>query len=514
MKIHFLKEDALIALKANVSANLANYRKPTNEWIYEYFQGEDPFMEANFECEDFQLLLSPNTDQFSATDVQNARILYSALKNLTDTQATDERLWAGLCHYEFWDYMYKRLKMNAEEKMEPRTVLGRYFFNTAKKRALSLNTISKLWWIGRWVYDSNRTDPFELLKYFETDFVTKLYMIFSNNYMNNREIALGMIEALMMLENEGYELTESDNSKQTNVRQIFLKATSFLNVFGGTHILDYFTKDEIKAKVIEYMLSLPHTLKEGVSINNPSNPDKMVSDNSEQHYPSVPTVVIDSQKSEPVHEAVPQNELSKPEQPQTGTDVQPTQTNEPVRRRRRHKPDSTPAPEVSVPKMMDQQPLDELPGKNKTDPAPAEVRMDTQMDDKLVDYCENMRLSYSYKVVLLLALLENVESDGKMDISRAVPFFRKFYRERTEKGFPSELKTGIYSDLSISDSRILGSITKNPLYALLLSNFFEYDSNTGRFGFKADVWSGITENGRARMKEAANARLARYFQEL
>ena len=136
------------------------------------------------------------------------------------------------------------------------------------------------------------------------------------------------------------------------------------------------------------------------------------------------------------------------------------------------------------------------------------------MDDKLVDYCENMRLSYSYKVVLLLALLENVESDGKMDISRAVPFFRKFYCERKEKGFPAELKTGIYSDLSISDSRILASITKNPLYALLLSNFFEYDSNTGRFGFKADVWSGITENGRARMKEAANARLARYFQEL
>ena len=136
------------------------------------------------------------------------------------------------------------------------------------------------------------------------------------------------------------------------------------------------------------------------------------------------------------------------------------------------------------------------------------------MDDKLVDYCENMRLSYSYKVVLLLALLENVESDGKMDISRAVTFFRKFYRERSKKGFPSELKTGIYSDQSISDSRILGSITKNPLYALLLSNFFEYDSNTGRFGFKADVWSGITENGRARMKEAANARLARYFQEL
>ncbi len=511
LKIHFLKEDALIALKANVSANLANYRKPTNEWIHEYFQDEDPFMEANFECEDFQLYTSDGGDELAQVEIQNVRTLYSALINLTDTQATDERLWAGLCHSDLWDYMHKRWKMQEATDAALKAVPSRYFFSSGRKRSLFVNTPSKLWWVGRMVYDSQRSDPFELLNYFRDSFSVKVLPLFSNNYMSNRVLAAGLIEALMYLESIGYELKEMKKAWTIVNRGTLMTAAAFLNVYGGTHILDYYSKEEIRDKVIAYMLTVPHTKRTAADrIPISQEPDRK----APTVPPSVWTVVLDSHESEPVHEAVPQNEPPKPEQTQTGADVQLPQTNEPVRRRRRHKTDSTTAPEVSETKMIVQQPLDELPGTNETDPAPAEVRMDTQMDDKLVDYCENMRLSYSYKVVLFLALLENVESDGKMDISRAVPFFRKFYCERKEKGFPAELKTGIYSDLSISDSRILASITKNPLYALLLSNYFEYDSDTGRFGFKADVWSEITENGRARMKEAANARLTRYYQEL
>ena len=264
MKIHFLKEDALIALKTNVQANLANYRKPTNEWIYDYFQGEDPFMEANFECDDFQLLISSKNDGVSSTDVQNARILYAALKNLTDTQATDERLWAGLCHYDLWDYLGRRWKME-DNITTPQLIMSRYFVSYAngRKRGLTVNTLSKLWWIGRLTYDHHRADPFALLKYFETDFSTKLLLMFSNNFMSSFEVTSGLIEALMYLESLGYELKQKRNPKSSGQKEVYLKATGYLNVFGGTHILDYFSKDEIKSRILDYMLSQPHTLKDG-----------------------------------------------------------------------------------------------------------------------------------------------------------------------------------------------------------------------------------------------------------
>lgn len=84
MKIHFLKDDALTALKTNIAANTNNYRQPTNEWIYDYFQGENPFGEFKLEVEDFSLICSSDKD-VGKVDVQNAITLYSAMKNISDT---------------------------------------------------------------------------------------------------------------------------------------------------------------------------------------------------------------------------------------------------------------------------------------------------------------------------------------------------------------------------------------------------------------------------------------------
>lgn len=507
MKIHFLKEDALIALKANVAANLANYKKPTNEWIYDYFQGEDPFMEANFECEDFQLLVSPKYDEISYTDVQNVRILYSALKNLTDTQATDERLWAGICHYDLWDYLNKRWKAE-DDRLTSQLVLSRYFISNTfgRKRGLTVNTLSKLWWIGRLTYDQKRSDPFELLKYFETEFSTKLLLILSNNFVSSFEITSGLLEALMYLETIGYELKQRQNPKSSGKKEVYLKATSFLNVFGGTHILDCFAKDEIRSKIIEYMLSLPHTLQECIA-----KPERLVSDDKETsnesslHYLSIQTIVLDDHETEPVQEETRKDESLKSELSQTDE----------VAKKGDHRTDSASIHAEPMSKAVSQISFDEILTVNPTDQALSDqAHAATQMDDELVAYCENMKMSYSSKAVLLLALLENVEGDGKIAITQAVPFFREFYKSRIEKGLPADLKPSIYSDLNVDDSRILANITRHPINVLLLSNYFEYDSNTRRFGFRADVWTSLTAEGRKRMADAATARLANYYRDL
>lgn len=487
MKIHFLKEDALIALKANVAANLANYKKPTNEWIYDYFQGEDPFMEANFECEDFQLYASDSVEELAQVEIQNVRTLYSALINLTDTQASDERLWAGLCHSDLWDYMHKRWNMREASEATMKSVPSRYFFSSGRKRSLFVNTPSKLWWVGRLIYDSQRSDPFELLNYFRDSFSVKVLPLFSNNFMGNRVLTAGLIEALKYLDSIGYELKEMKSGWQTISKGTMITAAAFLNVYGGTHILDYYSKEEIRDKVIAYMLTVPHVQK---ITSDSFVPSQMVSKQTTASPASIQTVIVKSddetsvsmQDQMALHMISEESEEQHPSQRTDVTDQSAKQTD------------------------------DDMFSAKATDSPPADNRrFATQYDDELVAYCEDMRMSYSYKAVLLLALLENIETDVKIAISEAVPFFRKFYRSRIEKGLPAELKFSIYSDLNVDDSRILANITRNPLNALLLSNYFEYDSVTQRFGFKAEVWSGITEVGRTRMVDAANARLAKYY---
>ncbi|MGN1114931.1 MAG: DUF6339 family protein [Oscillospiraceae bacterium] len=248
MKVHFLTENALEALRTNLNSNLKHYSDDTNDWIYDYFGNDLPFKEYKHEFPNFELTYDNSTD-VSKSDVKNTITLYSAMKTLTDTEATDERLWAGMCHCDFWKYIHCRWNLT-NNSIKSSNINSRCFLEKRDKRSLIKNSLSKLWWVGRLTYDESRTDPFELTKYFENDYPTKALIIFSNNYMSNKNISVGIISALKKLEEEGFYL------KNRLKRDTYYEATKYLNVLGGTYILDYFTSEEIEEKVTKYLKSL------------------------------------------------------------------------------------------------------------------------------------------------------------------------------------------------------------------------------------------------------------------
>ena len=249
MKLHFIKESCLETLRDGLSANLKMYRMKSNDWIANAC-GEEPFIEYKTEVPDFELSYDDSIET-SAQDVHNAIAIYSALKNLTDTQATEERLWSGLCHGDFYGFLHKRWGMADSKKLERNDVATRYFFFKGQKRALFTNSLSKLWWCARLTYNEEFEDPFELTRYFADDFTTKTLMIFSNNYMANKHIVKGLILALKNLEGSGFSLPN-----QKKKREIYYEATRYLNVLGGTHILDYFSAEDIQEKVETHLKSI------------------------------------------------------------------------------------------------------------------------------------------------------------------------------------------------------------------------------------------------------------------
>lgn len=255
MKLHFMKEEYLHSLKLNLKNNFEHYNDKSNEWIYEFFHKENPFVEIDLQVEEFTLSNKLNDDDdVSKQDIENAITLYTAMKNISDVQASDERLWAGLTHCDFWNYMHYRwlnVKSNIKKDGDISSTIGsRYFFNLTPRRSLITNTLSRLWWLGRLTYDENREDKFELIRYFEKDFSSKILIIFSSNFTGNLEITKGLISALMKLEKENYKVYDG------NKRSVFTKAGNFLNVYGGNHILDFYTAEEIEDKVLNHMYKI------------------------------------------------------------------------------------------------------------------------------------------------------------------------------------------------------------------------------------------------------------------
>ena len=238
-KVYFLKQDALEILRSNVKNNLFKYKEPTNDWIYDFFDGENPFLEFKNTVPDFELIKHRGGD--SKLEVENAKILYANFKDiLTPSQASDERFWTGLAHGVFWEYMHERWEMDKAD-LSVNSIYTRYFFTSGIKHSLRIQTLSRLWWIAHQTYDEKREDPFELLDAFKYDFVTKVYTFLSIGISNSIKINRALASAIIELE----------KIKEGKDREIFRALLRYLNILGGVNIIDCYDEKELREILIK-----------------------------------------------------------------------------------------------------------------------------------------------------------------------------------------------------------------------------------------------------------------------
>ena len=243
MDIHFIGQQDLDALKANVADNLLFYQRKDTDWIVDIL-GHDPLILFKKPVREFEL--DPK-----GKEIDNARKIYLAMAGLSDSEATDERIWVGLSHGSCWDYMRESLiyemENNRRIKMDETLILNRYFFNmkaNARKRSMYINGLSKLWWAGRLSYDpSNQKDPFHFLELFEIAFSHKLINTYSSNYMANKDIRFSVFDAALHIKSKGYEI-KADTMVPMSI---------YLNELGGRVLLDMFSREELTGRLIEFV---------------------------------------------------------------------------------------------------------------------------------------------------------------------------------------------------------------------------------------------------------------------
>lgn len=259
MKLYFMKQSAIDYLKANIKTLYMNYyRYATNEWIYDLFD-YDPF-EFFMEIPDFHL--APIGDVMGETDVENCKRMYSNLQRLSESQAADERLWAGLCHDAFYPYIRLRWKYGTMRQKKVDTdvsaILSRfYFLNISSKYR---NTLARYWWVGRLTYCSDSPDHWQYLdKIGPEDFSTKLSDIFySNTFAANPELLHGICEALDFFRIRGQKVLMRDHLRP---------ALQYLNALGGGILLDALSEEDISSIMIEIIGKLRNG-EQGDFMNN------------------------------------------------------------------------------------------------------------------------------------------------------------------------------------------------------------------------------------------------------
>ena len=125
----------------------------------------------------------------------------------------------------------------------------------------------------------------------------------------------------------------------------------------------------------------------------------------------------------------------------------------------------------------------------------------------LIEYCRTTRMTYSYKMVLLMLLFKNADKDGCLNIDKATGLFKEYYEARRLAGMIDEKKPSIVSDPGASLSEIKNCLVNNPVKALATSGFFFYNNGEGLLSVSPDIWPFIGRSEKITIGKICRARL-------
>lgn len=237
MNIKYMKDDALQTIKNNLDYIFcAMQESDSNEWVDKIIP--DCFGESKIIMPIFEMDMSFKNPNHS--DLTNAKIIYEAFKNLNETQATDERLWAGLAFGKCYDYLIYRWG-----KKEITKLAYRWVYKQNVGRAIYYHGLSRLWWFSKMTYDDTLDNSYEL-----TEFVFSHPQIMKaltyRNYSNSETIRKAIISSMMEAENLGIKMTISI------IDEIYKR----ISLLGSASILDSYSEDELNDKIFIIILEV------------------------------------------------------------------------------------------------------------------------------------------------------------------------------------------------------------------------------------------------------------------
>lgn len=255
MRIDFLTDDALIKLRADLHDNLGRYRANDQAYFIDVLASMDGLKQSRYTCPDFTLDMS--ADDPTETDITNVKRVYEAMRELSPAVASDERLWTGFAHSEFWDYVQYRQKDSIHKiidedesiKKQDAKVGSSFFFTNGHRRSLFVHCLSRLWWIGYITYDEEARDPYHLTRLTALSsghaFVSTAMLFASSNMTANKAIALGVLDSIEKRQEMGEKIE----------RKHFVASLKYLNNMGGLTLLDMLNREDVTSIVDDYLAS-------------------------------------------------------------------------------------------------------------------------------------------------------------------------------------------------------------------------------------------------------------------
>ena len=136
---------------------------------------------------------------------------------------------------------------------------------------------------------------------------------------------------------------------------------------------------------------------------------------------------------------------------------------------------------------------------------------DSNRKAMFMDMVRRMDMSYSYKPVLMLAVLACADAKGRMKLSDLVQFFRSFYVDRHIRGLIVEKPNSLYCREDVTDKEIDRNILANPFKRFEDVQMMRYTKTLGIVEVDNSVWMRLTEEEKSEIRGICEEKLEGYY---
>lgn len=121
-------------------------------------------------------------------------------------------------------------------------------------------------------------------------------------------------------------------------------------------------------------------------------------------------------------------------------------------------------------------------------------------------------MSFSYKPVLLKAMLEHVDENVKVRVEDIVNYFIQFYSERKEKGLIVEKRNSIYCKEDYTRKEVERNIFANPFKRFEDMRFMKRSREIEFVEFNRHVFKKLTCEDKQWIQEYCDKKIKQYYQ--
>ena len=139
---------------------------------------------------------------------------------------------------------------------------------------------------------------------------------------------------------------------------------------------------------------------------------------------------------------------------------------------------------------------------------------DNNRKSVFMDMIRQMDMSYSYKPVLMKAILLYADDKGRVKLDDIVAYFRSYYENRRASGLPVEKKNSIFAKGGYTDKEAERNILANPFKRFEDMQMLRHTRTLGIVQVDESVWKHLTKEERAEIAAICDEKLNGYFDRL